>query len=88
LGGMLGWPGSDWTETEPISMPPFEANWVRVPGEVRHTFTHFHLRLQVMKARTEISNTNFNFLPKNKFRPEDLPTVMRKVWNLVVAENE
>ena len=88
LGGMLGWPGSDWTETEPISMPPFEANWVRVPGEVRHTFTHFHLRLQVMKARTEISDTNFNFVPKNKFRPEDLPTVMRKVWNLVVAENE
>ena len=88
LGGMLGWPGSDWTETEPISMPPFEANWVRVPGEVRHTFTHFHLRLQVMKARTEISGKNFNFVPKNKFRPEDLPTVMRKVWNLVVAENE
>ena len=88
LGGMLGWPGSDWTETKPISTPPFSANWVRVPGEVLHTFTHFHLRLQVMKACTEISVTNFNFVPKNKFRPEDLPTVMRKVWNLVVVENE
>jgi A/G-specific adenine glycosylase len=49
LGGMLGWPGSDWGDA-PSERPPLDADW-RDPGaEVRHTFTHFHLRLQLRIA--------------------------------------
>jgi len=46
LGGMLALPTTDWAETAPSPQPPFPAAW-RPLGEVRHTFTHFHLRLAV-----------------------------------------
>ncbi len=46
LGGMLGLPGTDWIEARPAARPPFAADW-QAAGEVRHTFTHFHLALRV-----------------------------------------
>lgn len=52
LGGMLALPGADWAETPADDAPPFEADWTDV-GEVRHTFTHFHLRLGVRCARVD-----------------------------------
>ena len=84
LGGMLGWPGTDWTEAEPNSAPPATADWREVPGEVRHTFTHFHLILRV-KTATLPQGTNperGHFVPAGDFRAADLPTVMRKVHDL------
>jgi A/G-specific adenine glycosylase len=86
LGGMLGWPGSEWRETLTDAIPPLQANWVEVPGEVRHTFTHFHLRLRVMVAEVEVHQTNQTFIAAQDFRPADLPTVMRKIWSMVAAE--
>ena len=86
LGGMLGWPGSEWSETLTDPIPPIQANWVEVPGEVRHTFTHFHLRLRVMVAEVEAHQTNQTFIAAQDFRPADLPTVMRKIWSMVAAE--
>ncbi|MCX7558035.1 A/G-specific adenine glycosylase [Sulfitobacter sp. F26204] len=84
LGGMLGWPGSDWTESaepRPLGTPPVAAEWQKLTGEVRHTFTHFHLILTVMVA-TVPKNSAGSFVPRNKFRPSDLPTVMRKAYDL------
>ncbi|MEL6476989.1 MAG: A/G-specific adenine glycosylase [Pseudomonadota bacterium] len=49
LGGMLALPSSDWGAQLYDPEPPFEAKW-RPIGEVRHTFTHFHLRLSVLRA--------------------------------------
>ena len=83
LGGMLGWPGSDWGDS-PSEQPPVTADWQTLPGEVRHTFTHFHLILSVRHARVtqnQLPDTG-EFLPKDLFRPSDLPTVMRKAYNL------
>ena len=85
LGGMLGWPGSDWidvTTPRPIGTPPTPADWKTEEGEVRHTFTHFHLLLTVMTA-TIGSNEQLLFLGHNDFRPSDLPTVMRKAFDLI-----
>ena len=84
LGGMLGWPGTDWTEAEPAPAPPAEGDWHAVPGEVRHTFTHFHLILRVKTATLpQGSNPERGyFVPADDFRPADLPTVMRKVHDL------
>ena len=85
LGGMLGWPGSDWIDTSeprPIGTPPMDSDWRVVEGEVRHTFTHFHLILTVMTADVE-GKTNRHFLGPKDFRPSDLPTVMRKAFDLV-----
>ena len=87
LGGMLGWPGSDWVDTEharPEGTPPVAADWSELNGEVRHTFTHFHLMLTVKTAQvpTDAEPRHGTFLPLEKFRPSDLPTVMRKAFDL------
>ena len=53
LGGMLALPSTGWAAGPPDPTPPFEADW-RPAGEVRHTFTHFHLRLAVLWTRVEV----------------------------------
>lgn len=87
LGGMLGWPGSDWAGTEPVFAPPAPGAWQAIPGEVRHTFTHFHLRLSVMAARLPLDTPPGRgaFMSRTSFRPGSLPTVMRKVHDLAAA---
>ena len=84
LGGMLGWPGSDWAETPAEHDPPMEADWQDAGAEVRHTFTHFHLRLRVMRgeADADARPSRGVFVGQGEFDPADLPTVMRKVWAL------
>lgn len=87
LGGMLGWPGGEWLDVSqqlPTGVPPVEANWESLPGEVRHTFTHFHLILKVMTATTAMTQKPIvgEFMPKPDFRPSALPTVMRKAYDL------
>lgn len=80
LGGMLGWPTSDWNEA-PSARPPFTADWHAI-GEVRHTFTHFHLILQVHTALPSVAPEHAVLLPNAVFRPSDLPTLMRKAFDL------
>ena len=87
LGGMLGWPGSDWVDTAlpvPEAPPPCAADWQLIDGEVRHTFTHFHLILHVFRAHLPIDCTPECgvFKKASDFRPSDLPTVMRKAFDL------
>ena len=77
LGGMLGWPGSDWGEN-PSPAPPVTAHWEDAGLEVRHTFTHFHLKLRVLVAVTDATPLVGAF--RQDLRPSDLPTVMRKVY--------
>lgn len=84
LGGMLGWPSSDWAETRPDPTPPIAAKWQVLPGEVRHTFTHFHLRLTVhfAQASATVSPPTGFFQTPAEFSPAALPTVMRKAFDL------
>lgn len=85
LGGMLGWPGSDWVDVSlerPTGTPPVDAAWSELRGEVRHTFTHFHLILTVMLAETDADPDRGRFLTRAEFGPSDLPTVMRKAFDL------
>ncbi len=83
LGGMLGWPGTAWTSGEPAQAPPLIADWKAAPLPVRHTFTHFRLTLQVMTtmAGPDAVANRGTFHPRDTFRPSDLPTVMRKVFD-------
>ena len=89
LGGMRGFPGSTWEEIDPESVggvpsappaPPCAAAW-HACGEVRHTFTHFHLRLHVWTARVTARDwlPQWIRIPAREFRVSDLPGVMRKV---------
>jgi A/G-specific adenine glycosylase len=76
LGGMLALPSSDWTETRQEAAAPIDAEW-EVLGEVRHVFTHFSLKLDVMTAEAPDAD-----LPEGFWTPEDalsgLPTVFAK----------
>jgi A/G-specific adenine glycosylase len=79
LGGMPGFPGTDWAEAAPPPEPPLPADWVVMPGAVNHTFTHFHLILDVAVARVpkEAQPDRGAFTP---LEAGALPTVMAKVW--------
>lgn len=91
LGGMLGFVTSPWAGVDdpaaPIVealAPPLEGEWQDTGQEVRHTFTHFHLRLRVhlCHASENASPQQGYFLPRAKFRVADMPTVMRKAFDL------
>ncbi|MEO6299667.1 MAG: A/G-specific adenine glycosylase [Paracoccaceae bacterium] len=83
LGGTLGFPGSGWDGS--VGEAPLNAEWQAV-GEVRHTFTHFHLDLAVMVAQVAggAVASRGEFLGANAFSPQDLPTLMRKVHDLAL----
>lgn len=83
LGGMLGWPTTDWGD-QPQDAPPIRAEWRSLNEQVRHTFTHFHLQLSVKTAYVPLDRPaqRGSFVASEDFRPSDLPTVMRKVFDL------
>ena len=80
LGGMQGWPGTEWSGA-PEPAPPIVADWRHLPGTVRHTFTHFHLELTVAVAQVADVASPEDSAFHTEFNPGDLPTVMRKVWD-------
>lgn len=85
LGGMLGWPGSEWQETAaPAHEAPIKAEWKTLNAEARHTFTHFHLRLTICSALVPMDRkpVTGHFVDAEEFDPGDLPTAMRKAFDL------
>lgn len=84
LGGMLGWPGTNWGHT-PLEAPPIDALWRDLGITVRHTFTHFHLELSLRWAMVpaHCDPGPYMFLSGNEFSSGDLPTLMRKAYDLV-----
>ncbi len=83
LGGTAGFPGTGWDGTE--AAPPLAAGW-QAAGEVRHTFTHFHLVLTVMAA--ELPPDGGGNPERGEWRkaaPGDLPTLMRKAHDLAAT---
>jgi A/G-specific adenine glycosylase len=58
LGGLLEVPSTEWREApwdadEALGDAPFPAAWSPLAGVVQHTFTHFHLMLEVRVAEIE-----------------------------------
>lgn len=86
LGGMLGWPSSDWND-DPAPAPPLDGPWQALEGEARHTFTHFHLILRIEWAMVPADRdpSRGQFIAAADFKPSALPTVMRKVFDLAAA---
>ena len=80
LGGLLGFPCTPWTTDGPddatrVAARPLLGDW-RPAGQVRHTFTHFHLILDVeVLDLTEPRPTN-----QGTWMPADvtLPTLFEK----------
>lgn len=92
LGGMTEVPGTLWSEgfdaDAALDEAPFAADWQRTSGEVKHTFTHFHLRLTVYRADlTSVSPLEGSWWSAQRELDEEaLPTVMRKVLAQALTE--
>jgi len=90
LGGMMEIPSTDWIEGEtpdPLAAAPVEAEWRRLPGKVRHTFTHFHLELGIVAGRAAPdapAPAASRWVPIDGLGDHALPTVMKKVVRLAV----
>jgi A/G-specific adenine glycosylase len=80
---MLGWPTTAWSDA-PAESPPVNADWRDAGLEVRHTFSHFHLRLalRIADLPADAVPARGAFVARPDFRPSDLPTVMRKAYDL------
>ena len=61
---------------------PMEARWQRLPGTVRHVFTHFPLELTVLFAsagRDMPAPEGVRWVPRALLADEALPGCMKKV---------
>ncbi|MEQ8179783.1 MAG: A/G-specific adenine glycosylase [Amphiplicatus sp.] len=86
LGGMLGLPGTAWAEhpgADVFVSAPAQAKWIEA-GAIRHTFTHFHLDLDVYFAD---ENRRTECVIGEWLEPEAarLPTVMKKALGRALA---
>ncbi len=85
LGGMMQPPLGAWREAFPtrlraIKEAPFSGKWVKVPGFVRHSFTYFHLEIEVYVARFS-RRPIFDgvWVAREKLGHTALPTAMKKL---------
>lgn len=92
LGGMAEVPSTPWidvgeTPGDPAIHAPVETRWHRKTGLVRHTFTHFHLELEVWVSRIPVSHplsaaadeARCRWVGMDDLAGDALPSVMRKV---------
>jgi A/G-specific adenine glycosylase len=83
LGGMMEFPSTDWratpwAESEAKSQAPVAASWKRLPGLVRHGFTHFELELVVLSGRVAGKAPGV-WCAIDRLSEMALPTLMKKV---------
>ena len=88
LGGMLMPPSTQWVEggvATPMEAAPFEGAWESV-GEVRHVFTHFSLKLEVMRAEAGVRDAAGGEWVEAQAAKAALPSVGRKAVALAVGD--
>lgn len=86
LGAMAEPPTSEWLpDYDPakgLLDAPLDARWKRLPGVVKHGFTHFPLELTVFLARVAADTKppeGMRFTPRDALETEPLPGAMKKV---------
>ncbi len=83
LASMTQVPTTQWNSRQDgsidTSQAPAKAQWTNA-GIAKHTFTHFHLELNVWVAK-DVDKANHKgwFCAQDKLQDEALPTIMRKV---------
>ncbi len=95
LGGMMEVPSTNWVEgalpdrkTAAMAAPLQMANWDEISGTVRHTFSHFHLELNVVTASVDevhAAPQDCRWCQPREFEEHALPSVMRKVVRLATS---
>jgi len=86
LGGMTEVATTEWSsefsDNNAMKSAPLKSKWRRLPGYVRHAFTHFPLELTVYVtevARTVRAPKGEKFVKIENLAGEALPSLMRKV---------
>lgn len=85
LGGMMEVPSTDWRDdpwdaNEAVGTAPVAVEDWQTTGEVRHTFTHFHLRLAVVRGTVAGGDgAEGIWVHPRDFGDHALPTLMKKV---------
>jgi len=90
LGGMLETPSTPWAEAAPHAIDadaPVDVEWRKLPGHVEHTFTHFHLALEVLRADVGVDAAlseaalpeRCRWVHVRDLHAAALPSLMRKV---------
>ncbi len=85
LGGMMEIPSTEWAASvaRPESQAPLTANWIKTGKRIEHTFTHFHLELDIWSARlpagADVADPSARWVQRNTLDSEALPSVMRKI---------
>jgi A/G-specific adenine glycosylase len=99
LGGMMEipstpWRADVWSEADAAPASPTAARkvaWQMLPGQVSHTFTHFHLQLQVMtanlspRAAAALDDGDVTWVPVDDLGRAGLPSVMAKIVRHALA---
>lgn len=78
LAKMTEVPGSTWTDAEMVVEFPFAGDW-RGAGTVNHTFTHFHLTLEVWEISGDHPLDEGWWTEEGKLEDEALPSLFLKV---------
>lgn len=75
LANLYEFPSHEWVEHSQESLPRLLAPMIK------HTFTHFHLYLHVIRLETEeLFHDRCFWIQPDELKQYALPTVMRKVW--------
>jgi A/G-specific adenine glycosylase len=98
LGGMMEipstlWRATAWTTEEAVPTAPVTGRlkWRVLPGLVSHTFTHFHLELQVMvvdlpaRRAAGLDAEDLKWVPLDQIGEAGLPSVMAKIARHALA---
>ena len=80
LGAMMEVPSTPWHIRQTTPAPPLSARWQKLPGRVRHIFTHFELELTVVAASVaQDATADGIWVHPQAMGDYAMPTLMRKV---------
>ena len=92
LGGMMEIPSSPWEAERPdgLHAAPLKAEWLRDVARIEHSFTHFHLLLDIWRAANIESgelrdNGDYRWVARERLAGEALPSVMRKIIGAMIG---
>ena len=98
LGGMMEVPSTPWradrwtaAEATPAAPAAGKLSWRLLPGAVSHTFTHFHLELQVLavdlpaRKAAALEGDGLRWVAMDEIGAAGLPSVMAKIARHALA---
>jgi A/G-specific adenine glycosylase len=95
LGGMMEIPSAGWSSraSDAADEAPVKATWRKHAARIEHTFTHFHLILDVWRAlRVEsgelLLDGDYRWVERRRLPGEALPSVMRKIVAAIVPAED